>query len=168
MQPPFVEPTPAPVIHQECPIQCPQGPPGRDVSVITYIHCIICTKHISIYFFVFSNQGNWWPQHYWREGRTWWKRIYCEKKLWSRKVEHFNIDFDLLQGAYGEKGEKGEPGLIITRNEGESHSFGELDIREICSNVLKGKLIIFVISLFLYLQFFFQFFQNNWLAWNHR
>lgn len=47
----------------------------------------------------------------------------------------------MLQGAYGEKGEKGEPGLIITRNEGESRSFGELDIREICSNVLKGKLI---------------------------
>lgn len=54
MQPPFVEPTPASVIHQECPIQCPQGPPGRDVSVI---HCTICAKHISIYFLSFPIKG---------------------------------------------------------------------------------------------------------------
>lgn len=27
---------------------------------------------------------------------------------------------------------------MITRTEGETHSFGELEIREICSNVVKG------------------------------
>lgn len=45
----------------------------------------------------------------------------------------------MWQGAFGQKGEKGEPGLIIHRNEGESHSFGELEIREICGNVVKGN-----------------------------
>lgn len=27
----YVQPTISPIVQQECPIQCPQGPPGRDV-----------------------------------------------------------------------------------------------------------------------------------------
>lgn len=70
----------------------------------------------------------------------------------------------MLQGAYGEKGEKGEPGLIITRNEGESRSFGELDIREICSNVLKGKLIHLCDFIIFVFTFFFNFLRTTgWL-----
>lgn len=42
------------------------------------------------------------------------------------------------RGDQGEKGERGEPGLIITRTEGENNGFGEVEIREICSNVVKG------------------------------
>lgn len=43
------------------------------------------------------------------------------------------------RGYHGEKGEKGEPGTIISRASGESNSFGELQIREICSNIVRGK-----------------------------
>lgn len=38
----------------------------------------------------------------------------------------------------GQKGEKGEPGLVITKFEGETHNFGELQIREICGNIIRG------------------------------
>lgn len=49
-----------------------------------------------------------------------------------------------LQGARGErgeagiKGEKGEPGVIIERTEGSSYTYSEVQIRDICSNVIKG------------------------------
>lgn len=49
-----------------------------------------------------------------------------------------------LQGFKGERGDiglpgqKGEPGTIITRTEGSSYSYGEIQIRDICSSVLQG------------------------------
>lgn len=46
----------------------------------------------------------------------------------------------------GQKGERGEPGLVITRTEGESHALGEIQIREICRDVVRGKLNKILIS----------------------
>lgn len=47
------------------------------------------------------------------------------------------------RGEVGIIGQKGEPGLIITRTEGESYSYSEIQIRDICSSVIKGKSNIF-------------------------
>lgn len=47
------------------------------------------------------------------------------------------------RGAKGErgdsiKGQKGEPGISITRTEGSAYSYGEVQIRDICSNIIQG------------------------------
>lgn len=42
-------------------------------------------------------------------------------------------------GLPGLIGQKGEPGSVITRTEGESYSFSEVQIREICSKLLQGS-----------------------------
>lgn len=49
----------------------------------------------------------------------------------------------ISRGEAGIIGQKGEPGLIITRTEGESYSYSEIQIRDICSSVIKGKSNIF-------------------------
>ncbi|XP_055322507.1 collagen alpha-1(IX) chain-like isoform X2 [Sitodiplosis mosellana] len=91
----YPEPTISPIVQQECPIQCPQGPPGRDGI----------------------------------DGRS----------IIGEKGERGERGFP-GESIIGEKGERGEPGLIITRTEGGEHQFGELEIREICGNVLKEQL----------------------------
>lgn len=46
------------------------------------------------------------------------------------------------RGEIGIKGQKGEPGTIITSTEGSSYSYSEIQIRDICNNVLQGKMQI--------------------------
>ncbi|XP_031639464.1 collagen alpha-1(IX) chain-like [Contarinia nasturtii] len=93
--PNYPQPTIAPIIQQECPIQCPAGPPGRDGF----------------------------------DGRS----------IVGEKGERGERGFP-GESIIGQKGEPGSPGLIVTRTEGGEHQFGELQIREICGNVLKEQL----------------------------
>lgn len=76
----------------------------------------------------------------WTQGET----IVGPPGLSGQKGERGEQGFDGQKGERGSdgwpglNGEKGEPGAVITKTEGESYSFSEIQIRDICSNVVQG------------------------------